>query len=102
MHPRTVCNACPSGALAMLCEFNYQRHALDKFARGLKYLGRAEDLLRDQVGFWQAHWRKLGESSELPFLCYYVDGNTKALWSQKRVKQNKVLQIGRASCRERV
>jgi hypothetical protein len=42
-------------------------------------LGLSENLLRDQVGFWQEHWRNLGESSELPFLCYYVDGNTKAL-----------------------
>src|SRR5437016_13880363 len=71
-------------ALEHFCGFNYQHHTLDKFLRELKYLGLAEDLLRDQVGFWQEHWRKLGESSELPFLCYYVDGNTKALWSQKR------------------
>src|SRR5205807_2144112 len=81
----------------------YQHHTLDKFLRELKYLGLAEDLLRDQVGFWQEHWRKLGESSELPFLCYYVDGNTKALWSQKRVKQNKVTMLGRVmGCLEQV
>src|SRR5207249_2708695 len=61
-------------ALEHFCGFNYQHHTLDKFLRELKYLGLAEDLLRDQVGFWQEHWRKLGESSELPFLCYYVDG----------------------------
>ncbi len=28
-------------------------------------------------------------------LCYYVDGNTKALWSKKRVKKNKVTMLGR-------
>src|SRR5437870_2608692 len=90
-------------ALEHFCGFNYQHHTLDKFLRELKYLGLAEDLLRDQVGFWQEHWRKLGESSELPFLCYYVDGNTKALWSQKRVKQNKVTMLGRVmGCLEQV
>src|SRR5436309_11726673 len=71
-------NAPLGNALEHFCGFNYQHHTLDKFLRELKYLGLAEDLLRDQVGFWQEHWRKLGESSELPFLCYYVDGNTKA------------------------
>src|SRR6266513_447536 len=90
-------------ALEHFCGFNYQHHTLDKFLRELKYLGLAEDLLRDQVGFWQEHWRKLGERSELPFLCYYVDGNTKALWSQKRVKQNKVTMLGRVmGCLEQV
>jgi transposase len=90
-------------ALEHFCGFNYQHHTLDKFLRELKYLGLAEDLLRDQVGFWQTHWRELGESSELPFLCYYVDGNTKALWSVKRVKQNKVTMLGRVmGCLEQV
>jgi transposase len=90
-------------ALEHFCGFNYRHHTLDKFLRELKYLGLAEDLLRDQVGFWQKHWRKLGESSAFPFLCYYVDGNTKALWSQKRVKQNKVAMLGRVmGCLEQV
>ncbi len=96
-------NAPLGNALEHFCGFNYQHHTLDKFLRELKYLGLAEELLRDQVGFWQAHWQKLGESSELPFLCYYVDGNTKALWSQKRVKQNKVTMLGRVmGCLEQV
>ena len=89
--------------LEHFCGFNYQHHTLDKFLRELKYLGLSENLLRNQVGFWQEHWRKLGESSELPLLCYYVDGNTKALWSQKRVKQNKVTMLGRVmGCLEQV
>jgi len=77
---------------------------LDKFLRELKYLGIAEDLLRDQIAFWQAHWRRLEKSgSGLPFLCYYVDGNTKPLWSEKRVKQNKVTMLGRVmGCLEQV
>jgi transposase len=96
-------NAPLGNALEHFCGFNYQHHTLDKFLREVKYLGLAEDLLRAQVGFWQTIWRKLGERSELPFLCYYVDGNTKALWSQKRVKQNKVMMLGRVmGCLEQV
>jgi len=91
-------------ALEHFCGFNYQHHTLDKFLRELKYLGIAEDLLRDQIAFWQAHWRRLEKSgSGLPFLCYYVDGNTKPLWSEKRVKQNKVTMLGRVmGCLEQV
>jgi transposase len=96
-------NQALGNTLEHFCSFNYQHHTLDKFLRELKYLGLSEQLLRDQVGFWQEHWRKLGESSELPFLCYYVDGNTKPLWSQKRVKKNKVTMLGRVmGCLEQV
>jgi len=91
-------------ALEHFCGYNYQHDTLDKFLRELKYLGMSDLLLRDQVSFWQAHWRKIEESpSGLPFLCYYVDGNTKPLWSEKRVKQNKVTMLGRVmGCLEQV
>jgi transposase len=91
-------------ALEHFCGYNYRHDTLDKFLRELKYLGIAERLLRDQVAFWQGHWRQLdARPSGLPFLCYYVDGNTKALWSAKRVKQNKVTMLGRVmGCLEQV
>ena len=91
-------------ALEHFCGYNYQHDTLDKFLRELKYLGISERLLRDQVSFWQAHWRKVeAGSSGGPLLCYYVDGNTKPLWSQKRVKQNKVTMLGRVmGCLEQV
>lgn len=91
-------------ALAHFCGVNYQHATLDKFLRELKYLGIAERLLRDQVAFWQGHWRQAaGRPSGLPFLCYYVDGNTKPLWSKQRVKQNKVTMLGRVmGCLEQV
>ena len=91
-------------ALEHFCGYNYQQDTLDKFLRELKYLGISDRLLRDQVSFWQGHWRKLPESpSGVPFLCYYVDGNTKPLWSEKRVKQNKVTMLGRVmGCLEQV
>ena len=91
-------------ALEHFCGYNYQHGTLDKFLRELKYLGISDRLLLDQVSFWQAHWAKFKEyPPELPFLCYYVDGNTKALWSEKRVKKNKVTMLGRVmGCLEQV
>jgi hypothetical protein len=91
-------------ALEHFCGYNYQHHTLDRFLRELKYLGISDFLLRDQVSFWQAHWRNFEENpSGLPFLCYYVDGNTKPLWSEKRVKKNKVTMLGRVmGCLEQV
>ena len=91
-------------ALEHFCGYNYQHDTLDKFLREVKYLGISDRLLRDQVSFWQGHWRKFGhDPSGLPFLCYYIDGNTKALWSEKRVKKNKVTMLGRVmGCLEQV
>jgi transposase len=91
-------------ALEHFCGYNYQHGTLDKFLRELKYLGISDRLLREQVSFWQAHWGKFEENSPaLPFLCYYVDGNTKPLWTKKRVKKNKVTMLGRVmGCLEQV
>lgn len=91
-------------ALAHFCGYNYQHGTLDKFLRELKYLGVSDRLLREQVSFWRMHWAKFKENSpELPFLCYYVDGNTKPLWTKKRVKKNKVTMLGRVmGCLEQV
>ena len=91
-------------ALEHFCGYNYQHATLDKFLRDLKYVGISDRLLREHISFWQGHWRKVEEkSSTLPFLCYYVDGNTKPLWSEKRVKQNKVTMLGRVmGCLEQV
>ena len=95
----------PSGkALKEFCGFRYRQATLSKFLSELKYLGISEDLLRRQVGFWQDVWRdELPLEDNLSLLCYYVDGNTKALWSKKRVKKNKVTMLGRVmGCLEQV
>ncbi len=91
-------------ALKHLCGFNYKQTTLNKFLAELKYLGVADDLLRHQVTFWQACWRNHPRGPlQMPVLCYYVDGNTKALWSTKRVKKNKVTMLGRVmGCLEQV
>ena len=95
----------PSGdALRCLCGYNYKQSTLTKFVAELKYLGVAEYLLRSQIKFWREFWEKhpIGEM-ELPVLCYYVDGNTKALWSKKRVEKNKVTMLGQVmGCMETV
>jgi transposase len=91
-------------ALKHICGFNYKQATLNKFLAELKYLGVADDLLRHQVSFWQERWQSHPKGPlQVPVLCYYVDGNTKALWSKKRVKQNKVTMLGRVmGCLEQV
>ena len=91
-------------ALKHICGFNYKQATLNKFLAELKYLGVADDLLRHQVAFWQERWQSHPKGPlQMPVLCYYVDGNTKALWSRKRVKQNKVTMLGRVmGCLEQV
>jgi transposase len=100
---RTV-NTAPGTALKDLCGFDYRQATLAKFLAELKYLGISEQLLRRQVKFWADVWRDvLPECENLPLLCYYVDGNTKALWSSKRVKKHKVTMLGRVmGCLEQV
>jgi hypothetical protein len=85
-------------ALSDFAGYNYMDATLEKFLRELKYLGLAETFVRGQVGFWQQRWRAAGLDSQRehgPLLCYYVDGQTKALWSSKRVHKNKVTMLGR-------
>lgn len=93
-----------SKGLKEFCGFRYRQATLSKFLSELKYLGISADLLRQQVGFWQKVWGDdVPLSDNLPLLCYYVDGNTKALWSSKRVKKHKVTMLGRVmGCLEQV
>lgn len=100
---RTV-NTAPGMALGELCGFPYRQATLSRFLAELKYLGLSGDLLRAQVGFWRGIWQDVAPLEEnLPLLCYYVDGNTKALWSRQRVKKHKVTMLGRVmGCLEQV
>ncbi|MBW1821831.1 MAG: helix-turn-helix domain-containing protein [Deltaproteobacteria bacterium] len=85
--------------------FDYKQNSLTKYLSELKYLGVSSKLLEDTVAFWSKCWgtemENLGKPSTL--LCYYIDGNTKAVWSSKRVKKNKVTMLGRVmGCLEQV
>ncbi len=96
-------NAALGNALTGFCGFNYKQGTLDRFLRELKYLDVSESLLMGQIRFWSDKWKIRDSELELPFLCYYIDGNTKPLWSGRRVKKNKVTMLGRVmGCLEQV
>ncbi|MEK7699124.1 MAG: hypothetical protein AAB332_01850 [Planctomycetota bacterium] len=101
-HVRTV-NLPRGQALDDLCGFNYKQATLNKFLGELKYLGIAERLLKDLPEFWKKCWGKDVMQKQTPALYYYIDGNTKAVWSSQRIKQNKVTMLGRVmGCLEQV
>jgi hypothetical protein len=96
-------NASLGNALAGFCGYNYKQATVDQFLRELKYLGVSEHLLGGQVRFWHARWNGDESKLELPFLCFYIDGNTKPVWSKYRVRKNKVTMWGRVmGCLEQV
>jgi transposase len=84
--------------------FDYKQSSLTKYLNELKYLGISAKLLRNMVSFWSKCWGpEMKDLSHRTFLCYYIDGNTKAVWSKKRVKKNKVSMLGRVmGCMEHV
>lgn len=87
-------------ALKHLCGFDYKQRSLTKYLSELKYLGVSTVLLKEVAQFWKNEW---AEEQAGPVVCYYIDGNTKALWSSARVKQNKVTMLGRImGCLEQV
>ncbi len=96
-------NTARGNALAGFCGYNYKQSTLDQFLRELKYLGASEWLLGGQVRFWHEKWSQVESDLDLPFLCYYIDGNTKPVWSKLRVPKNKVTMWGRVmGCLEQV
>jgi transposase len=90
--------------LEHFCGFNYKQSSITKYLAELKYLGVSTQLLEDLPGFWRVCWGDIVSDSMIgPLLCYYIDGNTKALWSSSRVKKNKVTMLGRVmGCLEQV
>jgi transposase len=88
--------------LSFLCGYNYKDAALDKYLQELKYLKVSEKLVAETAKFWMRFWHDQDEG-EAFFVCYYIDGNTKALWSAKRHYKGKVTMIGRVmNCLENV
>lgn len=69
----------------------------------MKYLGASSFLLSDLPEFWRKCWVWENAAHSEPLLCYYIDGNTKALWSSERVKLHSVTMLGRVmGCLEQV
>ena len=91
-------------SLKHLCGFNYKQSTISKYLSELKYLGISTRLLQDLPEFWRLCWGdELADSMGGPLVCYYIDGNTKAVWSSQRVKKNKVTMLGRVmGCLEQV
>jgi len=88
--------------LAFLCGYNYKDASLDGYLRELKYLKVSDRLIVATAKFWMDFWRDETEE-ETYFVCYYIDGNTKALWSSNRCYKGKVTMIGRVmNCLENV
>jgi len=88
--------------LAFLCGYNYKDASLDGYLRELKYLKVSDRLIVATAKFWMDFWRDESEE-ETYFVCYYIDGNTKALWSSNRCYKGKVTMIGRVmNCLENV
>ncbi len=100
---RTV-NSSLGRELKHFAGFDYKQSSLTKYLNELKYLGASAKLLENMVKFWRDCWGpEMKDLSHQAFLCYYIDGNTKAVWSSKRVKQNKVSMLGRLmGCLEQV
>ena len=99
---RTI-NVALGNSLRHICGFNYKQNTIVKYLSELKYLGISTHLLKGTAQFWQQCWSDRLTASPGPVLCYYVDGNTKAVWSSKRVKKNKVTMLGRVmGCLEQV
>jgi hypothetical protein len=88
--------------LEFLCGYNYKDSALDKYLRELKYLKVSEKLVSETAKFWMKFWR-VRNQEETIFVCYYIDGNTRPLWSQNRCYKGKVTMLGRVmNCLENV
>jgi transposase len=89
-------------ALEYLCGFNYKASTLDMHIRDLKYLQISNLLIETTAKFWIDFWNSRTEFDNI-FACYYIDGNTKALWSSKSCQKGKVTMLGRVmNCLEQV
>jgi hypothetical protein len=89
-------------ALKYLCGFNYKASTLDKHISELKYLQVSNELIEVTAKFWIDFWSRRNKSDSI-FACYYIDGNTKALWSSKSCHKGKVTMLGRVmNCLEQV
>ena len=88
--------------LSFLCGYNYKDASLNKYIQELKYLKVSDRLIAATAKFWMDFWRNESED-ETYFVCYYIDGNTKALWSSNRCYKGRVTMLGRVmNCLENV
>jgi hypothetical protein len=95
-------NRAKGNDIKFLSGYNYKDAALDKYLRELKYLKISDLLIFETAKFWINFWKK-EQNEETCFVCYYIDGNTKPLWSSNRHYKGKVTMLGRVmNCLENV
>ncbi|CEG11285.1 conserved hypothetical protein [groundwater metagenome] len=95
-------NKVTGNALKHVCGFNYKHATIDKYLRELKYLQISSDFIKATSEFWINFWKEFNDESPI-LVCYYIDGNTKPLWSSKRCKKGKVTMLGKVmNCLEQV
>jgi hypothetical protein len=88
--------------LAFLCGENYKDASIERYLQELKYLQISDKLINATAKFWQDFWRN-ESGDETCFACYYIDGNTRPLWSSNRCYKGNVTMIGRVmNCLENV
>lgn len=88
--------------LSFLCGYNYKDASLNRYIQELKYLKVSDRLITATAKFWMDFWRN-ESPDETYFVCYYIDGNTKALWSSNRCYKGRVTMLGRVmNCLENV
>ncbi len=73
-------NRAKGNDIEFLSGYNYKDAALDKCLRELKYLKISDQLIFETAKFWINFWKN-ETNEETCFVCYYIDGNTKPLWS---------------------
>jgi hypothetical protein len=88
-------NAATGQSLSNFCGYNYKQSSINKYLSELKYLGISTSLLEELPLQWAEYWKDEKQIKNESLICFYIDGNTKGLWSSKRVKQNKVTMLGR-------
>ncbi len=88
--------------LAFLCGQNYKDASLERYLQELKYLKISDKLIAATAKFWQDFWQnEFGDETYL--VCYYIDGNTRPLWSSNRCYKGRVTMLGRVmNCLENV
>ncbi|MDP3104770.1 MAG: hypothetical protein Q8M95_09205 [Candidatus Methanoperedens sp.] len=95
-------NRAKGNDLKFLSGYNYKDAALDRYLRELKYLKISDQLILETAKFWMDFWRE-EKNEETYFVCYYIDGNTKPLWSSNRCYKGKATMLGRVmNCLENV
>jgi rubrerythrin len=95
-------NRAKGNDLEFLSGYNYKDAALDKYLRELKYLKISDQLIFETAKFWINFWKN-ETNEETCFVCYYIDGNTKPLWSSNSCYKGKVTMLGRVmNCLENV